>query len=165
MTRAPTSVTQSLQAALQNLSQGRQKSLFLYSESTKFNFYNVLIKQKLLSLWSAPKSETRACTSSGTHGCLQPRIIFSFHFGHSGVCVFQQLLDVVRVFLLQFKLLQLHLCSSGVQLREKTTTKKTTQKPRREEKNQPSHLLPSFFFSRQRFLTASQVLKSTPITP
>lgn len=53
---------------------------------------------------------------SSTHGCLRPGIVFSFHFGHPVICVFQQLLDVVRVFLLQLKLLQLHLCGSGVQL-------------------------------------------------
>lgn len=79
----------------------------------------MLIKGKLLSLQSSPKSETRAQARTGTHGCLRLRIIFSFHFGHSDVCVFQQLLDVVRVLLLQLKLLQLHLCGSGVQLGKK----------------------------------------------
>lgn len=57
---------------------------------------------------------------SGTYSGLGPSFIFSLHLGQSVVGVLQELLDVLRVFLLHLKLLLLHGRHGGVQLRGQT---------------------------------------------
>lgn len=60
-----------------------------------------------------------------THSGLWPSVIFSLHLGQSGVGVLQELLDVLSVLLLHFKLLLLHRCYGRMQLKDHTITQIT----------------------------------------